>query len=107
MEKIRDIVSFNLKRIRKERNKSQLEVAEKCGFQVPSYSRWENGKSWPNPTTIQTLSKFYGISPTDFYKPKDGIFKVSLTDALKVLEDETGIKVEVAIPLRKPKKTLT
>lgn len=102
MEKIREIVAFNLKRIRREKGLLQNEVAESCGFEIPSFSRWENGKAWPSPETIQLLAKFYKVSPCEFYKPIDG-FKPSLTDALRIVEDEAGIKIELNSKARKPK----
>lgn len=93
MEKIREILSFNLKRIRREQGYNQKEVAAACGFEIPSYSRWENGKSWPNPETIECLSKFYKVSPCEFYRNPKG-FRPTLTEALKIVEEELGIRLE-------------
>lgn len=104
MEKIREIVAFNLKRIRREKNLNQNEVAVACGFEIPSFSRWENGKAWPSPETIQALAKFYKVSPSEFYKPING-FKPSLTDALKIIEEEAGIKIDLSSIPRRSKKS--
>lgn len=104
MDKIRNVLAFNLKRLRIEKRVSQRVIADKCGFEVPSYSRWENAKSWPSPSTIQSLAKFYGICPTEFYKPMDG-FKCTLSDALKIVEAEAGIKLEILSQSKRTKKS--
>lgn len=100
---IREIVAYNLKRIRREQQRNQKDVAQGCNFEIPSYSRWENGKSWPSPETIQALAKYYKVSPTEFYKPINGQYLPSLTDALIVIERELGIKIDLKKPHPKKK----
>jgi transcriptional regulator with XRE-family HTH domain len=104
MEKIREVVAFNLKRIRAEKGISQTKVAQECNFEIPSFSRWENGKAWPSPETIQELAKYYEVSPTEFYRPKKER-ECTLTEALKAVEEHFGVKIEILAQKRKPKKS--
>lgn len=70
MGTIRGILSKNLLELRKERGLSQSELAEKAGFQHNSYNRWENGKSWPEPETIEALAKALGVSESRLFQEK-------------------------------------
>lgn len=60
-ESIRAILSKNLRELRKERGLTQEGLASLAGFQGPSYNRWESGKSWPEPETIEALAKALGV----------------------------------------------
>lgn len=104
MDKIRDIVAFNLKRIRTEKGISQKKVAQECNFEIPSFSRWENGKAWPSPETIEQLAKYYQIAPTEFYRPKKER-ECTLTEALKAVEQHFGVKIEILAQRKSSKKS--
>lgn len=67
---IRDVLGKNLKSIREAFGYTQAQVAEICNFEPTSYSRWENGKVWPTPETINKLAELFACSPTYFYKDR-------------------------------------
>jgi len=48
--------------IRKKRNLSQDEMAEKLLVTRQAVSRWENGETIPNTETLKIISKIFGIS---------------------------------------------
>lgn len=48
--------------LRKERNMTQEELAEKMGVTSKSISRWENGKTMPDISMLSPLAEFLGIS---------------------------------------------
>lgn len=57
----------NLKRIRKERNLSQKEVAEFLNISTQSISKWENGDALPSTEFLPRLSALLGCSIDDFF----------------------------------------
>ena len=53
-----------IKRLRKERNLTQEELAEQLNISAPAVSKWENGTSMPDITQVVPLANLYGV-PTD------------------------------------------
>ncbi|MFL5785873.1 MAG: helix-turn-helix domain-containing protein [Bacteriovoracaceae bacterium] len=89
---IKELVGANLQAIRESRGLTQAAVADACEFEAPSYSRWENGKSWPSPATISRLAKFYNVPQSYFYRDEQARkVKPTLDEALGVLREQTGI----------------
>jgi len=52
---------------RKEKNLTQEQLAEKVGVSSKSVSRWENGRTMPDYTIIEDLTKILDISINDFF----------------------------------------
>ena len=53
--------------LRKARNMTQEELAEKLNVNVKTISRWENGKNMSEHTLIIEICKLFGISTNEFY----------------------------------------
>ena len=53
--------------LRKAKNMTQEELAEKLNVNVKTISRWENGKNMPEHTLIIEICKLFGISTNEFY----------------------------------------
>ena len=51
-----------LKKLRKEKNMTQEQLAEQLGVTNRTISRWETGKGYPEATIMQALSELLGIS---------------------------------------------
>jgi len=51
--------------LRKEKNMSQMELAEKIGVTDRAISKWENGKGLPDISLMQPLCKVLGITIND------------------------------------------
>ena len=50
-----------LKELRKEKNLTQEQIAEKFGVSQRSVSRWENGNTMPDISVLIELADFYGV----------------------------------------------
>ena len=51
-----------IRRLRKERNLTQEELAEQLNVTFQAVSRWENGTGMPDISQIVPLSKVFGVS---------------------------------------------
>ncbi len=59
------IVSKRIKELRKERNMSQHELAEKCMVKQSCISKWERGATLPDVESIVLLAKVFSVT-TDY-----------------------------------------
>ena len=59
------LIGENIKRIRRERNLTQEEVATHLGISFQSISKWERGDGYPDITMLPVLSDYFGISVDD------------------------------------------
>ena len=55
-------LSDNLRRLRRERELSQEQLAEALGVSVPSVSRWETGATYPDVEMLPTLAGFFDVT---------------------------------------------
>ena len=55
-------IGDNIKRMRKERDITQEELAELLGVSCQSVSRWENSLCYPDIELLPTIAAFFGIS---------------------------------------------
>ncbi len=66
MNDIRDIVSKNLIKLRKQNNLTQVDLSNKINYSDNAISRWEKGEVLPSLETLQTLSLIYNVPLTYF-----------------------------------------
>ena len=73
-----------LKRIRKENNLTQKDLAEKYNVTYQAVSKWENGKNMPDISLIKQISKDFNITIEDMidgnYNPTKENTKTGLHD---------------------------
>lgn len=62
---VEQIIAQNLIDLRKHRNLKQSELSEAIGYSDKTISRWENGTSVPDVSTLIKLAKFYNVSLED------------------------------------------
>ena len=55
-----EILSFNIKKIRKEFCESQFDFAANCGISVEELSLLERGRSDPKMSTLQKIAAYIG-----------------------------------------------
>ncbi|WP_461256094.1 helix-turn-helix domain-containing protein [Treponema sp. R80B11-R83G3] len=72
---LRQILSKNIKLLRKKRSLSQIELAEKADISIPFLSNIERGNKWPYPDTLAKLAEAldveaYALFVID-YSPKE------------------------------------
>ena len=62
---LEQIIAQNLIELRKSRNLKQAELSEEIGYSDKTISRWENGTSVPDISTLIKLANFYDVSLED------------------------------------------
>ena len=79
---------------RKEKVLTQEQLAEKLGVSAKSVSRWENGKTMPDYTIIEDLTKVLGFSMNEFFYgeriSEDELEKVSEENLRRMFRDKYG-----------------
>lgn len=55
-------IGKNLKRLRREKNITQDQLADILGVSYQSVSRWETGLCYPDIELLPTISDFFGVS---------------------------------------------
>ena len=68
---------------RKEKGLTQEQLAEMLGTSSKSVSRWENGKTMPDYTIIEDLTKILDISANEFFYGE----RISVGELEKVSEE--------------------
>lgn len=64
----KEAFASNLKRIRKERKLTQVELFEKSGITQAGLSQLESGENWPDHKTVAALAKALKCKQTDLFK---------------------------------------
>lgn len=70
-ERLRSLVSLNIKRFRVDSGLSQEELAEKAEISIPYLGALERGEKWPSPDTFAGIAQGLGVEPFDLMKPED------------------------------------
>lgn len=76
---IKELFGYNLRRIRKAQNLSQIQLTEKVNMAFTFISDIENGKKWVSPETIDKLSMALDVEVYQFFLPKDYNFSDNKT----------------------------
>ena len=67
---IRELFGYNVKRLRKSRNISQMQLAENADMAFNFISDIENGKKWVSADTISKLASALEVEPYAFFLPE-------------------------------------
>ena len=62
MEDIKNLLSKNLLLLRKSRNLTQLELAQKLNYSDKSISKWEHGDAVPDIEVLKRIADFYDVT---------------------------------------------
>ncbi len=81
--KIEKIISQNLIELRKCKGLKQTDLSDAIGYSDKTISRWENGTSIPDVSTLVELADFYEISIEDLIK-ENAVLKCSQEEKAKV-----------------------
>ncbi len=85
MKDIKQIIADNLVALRKERNLTQLDLANKLNYSDNTISRWERGEITPSVETLSLISEIYNI-------PLESLLKENVIRASKAEEKTLKIK---------------
>ena len=76
------ITGATIKRLREEKELTQLQLAEKIGVSSKAVSKWETAKDLPDITLIEPLSKALGVSVMELMSGETVINKNSSSNIL-------------------------
>lgn len=62
MEKLKVAFAKNIQELRKSRNLTQTELAEKLNYSDKSVSKWERGESIPDVASVKAIADYFGVS---------------------------------------------
>ena len=85
-----------LKQLRKEKNISQEQLAEKFFVSVRTVSRWENGNTMPDISILIKLADFYNVDMRELLKGerKSDNMNEDLKETLEMVADYTAAEKE-------------
>ena len=64
-ERSEGYLRLTLKALRANSNMKQSEVAQKLGISATTWSKWENGKSFPDVAQVKKIEKLFGVAYDD------------------------------------------
>jgi transcriptional regulator with XRE-family HTH domain len=70
-EYVRAVLSGNLKKLRRRREWSQVELAKEANISTNFLSDIECGRKWPYPETLQNLAVALGVEVFEFFRPEN------------------------------------
>ena len=79
---LKEIIGKNLLELRKSKNITQLELAEKFNYSDKAVSKWERAETMPDIETLYNLASFYGVS-LDYLTTSDHSDKAELPQKRK------------------------
>lgn len=85
------LIGENIKRLRRERNLTQEEVAAHLGISFQSISKWERADGYPDITMLPSLANYFGVS-VDELIGMDEIAKSEKYDEINRLWEENNRK---------------
>jgi transcriptional regulator with XRE-family HTH domain len=94
---IRGVLSDNLKKLRKYREWSQTDLAEKANISMNFLSEIERGRKWPHPETLQNLAEALGVEVFEFFRPKENETTPGIEEYLNRLSTDIAVAVEKSV----------
>lgn len=67
MEELAIVIANNIRDLRKSHGFTQADLAERLGYTVQAISRWEKGKSLPDPIMMHRLGEIFSVDIDYFY----------------------------------------
>ena len=77
-----------IKRLRKERNLTQEELAEQLNISAQAISKWENGTSMPDISQVVPLANYFGVS-TDTLFSRESKNDDNVNSLIQTIENDT------------------
>ena len=93
--------------LRKSKNMTQMELADKLGISFQAVSNWERGNSMPDISKLPELAEIFGVSLDELLGEKSSLVEAAVEDRLEecvksgeVAEEE----IQNVLPILKPKQ---
>jgi transcriptional regulator with XRE-family HTH domain len=99
-EEINALFGRNLKRIRSQKNISQLALATKAELTHNFINDIENGRKWISPDTLAKLSNALEIEPYQFFTPASTPFNIDAEFVTTYLDDMEDSFIKMVNELR-------
>ena len=103
---------FNMKQVgkkivamRKAKNMTQLELADKMNVSFQAVSNWERGNSMPDISKLPQLAELFGCSVDELLDEKSELIHSAMKDDLQEYVENHDIsreELEAAVPVLKP-----
>ena len=77
----------NLKRLRKEKELTQENLAEFLGVSFQTISKWERGETYPDITTLPIISRFFNVSIDDLLGVNKSREEKQINEYLKLYDN--------------------
>jgi len=87
----KELFSYNLTCLRKKKGKTQQDIAEEFNYTFQAVSRWETGKSLPDPITLKKIAEYYNVD-LDFFFQEHDEFILSDDEKKKIEQKEVTEK---------------
>jgi len=84
---VRDILSMNIKTLRRHRNWTQADLAEKSGLSIVYLSDIERGNKWPYLDTMVKLADVFKVDVYELIKPEN-VPPPTVTNVLRKYTEE-------------------
>ncbi len=116
MSDINNIISENIKRLRKLKQLSQKQVSMDVGIPQGQYSLVENGKVMPTIPTLEKIADVFEVSIAEFFANNNEedtvnlplLEKIKIIDTLEADEKEALLKlIDMAVSKKKLKDNLS
>ncbi len=87
-------ISENIKRLRKEKNITQAELAAKFGTTCQSVCRWENGATYPDIELIPEIAAFFGVSTDMLLGCDNESVESKINKVCKLADQDNGMDIK-------------
>ncbi len=84
-------------KLRKEKNMSQKDLADKLNITDKAVSKWERGISCPDINTIPKLSQILGVTSEELLCMKDRGKKTSIKELINLILKAIGLAMGISV----------
>jgi transcriptional regulator with XRE-family HTH domain len=96
-EYVRAALGGNLRKLRKHREWSQMELAQKANISLNFLSEIERGQKWPYPGTLENLASALGVEVHEFFKSKENGVNLGVEAYINRFSNDIASAVEESV----------
>lgn len=100
-------VGMKISELRKAKNMTQMELADRMGISFQAVSNWERGNSMPDISKLPELAQIFNVTMDEILCERSGLIESAARDKIsEYLEDNTVTPPELAgiAPILKPEQ---